>query len=92
MPQTFSALPKCIATVCLSGTLAEKLEAAAAAGFDGVEIFEAEFWHLCTDAFHERFFFGVVQRGGGYAGFGAANAPVRAAAQARQHPADAAFL
>ncbi|MBU2670785.1 sugar phosphate isomerase/epimerase and 4-hydroxyphenylpyruvate domain-containing protein [Actinoplanes bogorensis] len=29
-----------IATVCLSGTLDEKLEAAAAAGFDGVEIFE----------------------------------------------------
>ena len=51
-----------------------------------------EFWHLYTDAFHERFFFEVVQRRGGYAGFGAANAPVRAAAQARQHPADAAFL
>ncbi|ANA35725.1 hypothetical protein R82526_02950 [Ralstonia mannitolilytica] len=32
--------PKCVATVCLSGTLPEKLEAAAAAGFDGVEIFE----------------------------------------------------
>ena len=29
-----------IATVCLSGTLEEKLEAAAAAGFDGVELFE----------------------------------------------------
>ena len=29
-----------IATVCLSGTLPDKLEAAAAAGFDGVEIFE----------------------------------------------------
>jgi 4-hydroxyphenylpyruvate dioxygenase len=29
-----------IATVCLSGTLAEKLQAAAEAGFDGVEIFE----------------------------------------------------
>ena len=33
-------LPKSIATVSLSGTLPEKLEAAAAAGFDGVEIFE----------------------------------------------------
>ncbi len=33
-------LPKCIATVSLSGTLPEKLEAAAAIGFDGVEIFE----------------------------------------------------
>ena len=31
-----------IATVCLSGTLAEKLHAAAAAGFDGVEIFEPD--------------------------------------------------
>ena len=35
-----SPLPKSIATVSLSGTLPEKLEAAAAAGFDGVEIFE----------------------------------------------------
>jgi 4-hydroxyphenylpyruvate dioxygenase len=33
-------LPKSIATVCLSGTLPDKLEAAAAAGFDSVEIFE----------------------------------------------------
>jgi 4-hydroxyphenylpyruvate dioxygenase len=31
-----------IATVCLSGTLDEKLEAAAAAGFDGVELFEPD--------------------------------------------------
>src|SRR3954470_5918665 len=31
---------KSIATVSLSGTLPEKLEAAAAIGFDGVEIFE----------------------------------------------------
>ncbi|HET9146567.1 MAG TPA: TIM barrel protein [Acetobacteraceae bacterium] len=34
------ALPKSIATVCLSGSLPDKLEAAAAAGFDAVEIFE----------------------------------------------------
>ncbi|MBU8538384.1 bifunctional sugar phosphate isomerase/epimerase/4-hydroxyphenylpyruvate dioxygenase family protein [Falsiroseomonas tokyonensis] len=33
-------LPTSIATVCLSGTLPDKLEAAAAAGFEGVEIFE----------------------------------------------------
>jgi 4-hydroxyphenylpyruvate dioxygenase len=33
-------LPKSIATVSISGTLAEKMEAAAAIGFDGVEIFE----------------------------------------------------
>ena len=31
-----------IATVCLSGTLDEKLAAAARAGFDGVELFEAD--------------------------------------------------
>jgi 4-hydroxyphenylpyruvate dioxygenase len=31
-----------IATVCVSGTLDEKLQAAAAAGFDGVELFEAD--------------------------------------------------
>ena len=31
---------KLIATVCLSGSLAEKLEACSLAGFDGVEIFE----------------------------------------------------
>jgi 4-hydroxyphenylpyruvate dioxygenase len=37
---TLPALPKSIATVSLSGTLPEKLEAAAAIGFDGVEIFE----------------------------------------------------
>src|SRR5436190_461349 len=29
-----------IATVCLSGTLVDKLEAAARAGFDGIEVFE----------------------------------------------------
>ena len=32
-----------VATVCLSGTLEDKLVAAAAAGFDGVEIFEPDF-------------------------------------------------
>src|SRR4051794_38517007 len=36
------ALRTGIATVCLSGTLADKLEAAAHAGFDGVELFEAD--------------------------------------------------
>ncbi|MET7995000.1 TIM barrel protein [Amycolatopsis sp. NPDC005232] len=33
---------RAIATVCLSGTLEDKLTAAAAAGFDGVEIFESD--------------------------------------------------
>jgi 4-hydroxyphenylpyruvate dioxygenase len=37
---TVAPLAKSIATVSLSGTLAEKIEAAAAIGFDGVEIFE----------------------------------------------------
>ena len=53
---------------------------------------DGRFWHLYTDAFRERFFFEVVQRRDGYAGFGAANTPVRAAAQARQHPAETLFL
>ena len=35
-------LRKCIATVALSGNLADKLEAAARAGFDGVEVMEAD--------------------------------------------------
>ncbi|HBK05241.1 MAG TPA: 3-keto-5-aminohexanoate cleavage protein [Acetobacteraceae bacterium] len=37
---TIPLLPKSIATVSISGTLAEKMEAAAAIGFDGVEVFE----------------------------------------------------
>ncbi|MFS4437683.1 bifunctional sugar phosphate isomerase/epimerase/4-hydroxyphenylpyruvate dioxygenase family protein [Paracoccaceae bacterium GXU_MW_L88] len=41
--------------------------------------------HLYTGAFHDLFFFEVVQREG-YQGFGAANAPIRLAAQARQAP------
>jgi len=51
-----------------------------------------EFWHLYTTAFHDRFFFEAVQRGAGYSGFGAANAGVRAAAQARQQPAGIDFF
>jgi 4-hydroxyphenylpyruvate dioxygenase len=39
-------LLKSIATVSLSGTLPEKLEAAAAAGFDGVEVFENDLLHF----------------------------------------------
>ena len=40
MPSSALTFKKSIATVSLSGTLPEKLEAAAAIGFDGVEIFE----------------------------------------------------
>jgi 4-hydroxyphenylpyruvate dioxygenase len=38
-----SGLRTAVATVCLSGTLEDKLSAAAAAGFDGVEVFEPDF-------------------------------------------------
>ena len=40
MLPTKSRFARSIATVSLSGNLLDKLEAAAAAGFDGVEIFE----------------------------------------------------
>ena len=40
MGDTLAASRLAIATVCLSGTLEDKLRAAAAAGFHGVEIFE----------------------------------------------------
>jgi 4-hydroxyphenylpyruvate dioxygenase len=52
---------------------------------------QGEFWHSYTEAFHDRFFFEAVQRGGGYAGFGAVNASVRSAAQARSHASEAAY-
>lgn len=42
MAQLFNPLRKLIATVSLSGTLYEKIEAAASAGFDAVEIFDAD--------------------------------------------------
>jgi 4-hydroxyphenylpyruvate dioxygenase len=46
-----------------------------------------EFRHIYTDSFQDRFFFEIVERRDGYAGFGAANAAVRMAIQARLHPA-----
>lgn len=59
MPAPARVRTRSIATVCLSGTLPDKLEAAAAAGFAGVEIFEndlltfdgapAEVRGLCAD-------------------------------------------
>lgn len=42
-----------------------------------------EFFHVYTKTFHDRFFFEVVQRVGGYDQYGAVNAPVRMAAQSR---------
>ncbi len=51
-----------------------------------------EFRHAYTHTFQNRFFFEVVERGAGYAGFGAANAAVRMAAQARQAPGEGASI
>ena len=39
-----------IATVSLSGTLPEKIDAIAAAGFDGIELFEPDFTHFAGAA------------------------------------------
>ena len=43
----------------------------------------AEFLHVYTQMFHDRFFFEIVQRVGAYDDYGAVNAPVRMAAQGR---------
>ena len=45
-----------------------------------------DFLHAYTVPFEDRFFFEVVERRGGYDGYGAANAAVRMAAQARARP------
>jgi 4-hydroxyphenylpyruvate dioxygenase len=42
-PVTAPRMRTALATVCISGTLEDKLVAAASAGFDGVEIFEPDF-------------------------------------------------
>jgi len=47
---------------------------------------EGEFFQVYTQPFAERFFFEIVQRKAGYAGFGASNAPIRLAAQTRLAP------
>jgi 4-hydroxyphenylpyruvate dioxygenase len=46
-----------------------------------------EYLHAYTDPFDDRFFFELVERVGAYAGYGAANAGVRMAAQAQRRPA-----
>jgi len=43
----------------------------------------AEYFQIYTPNFENTFFFEIVERRGGYAGFGAVNAPIRLAAQAR---------
>ncbi|TMJ05938.1 MAG: sugar phosphate isomerase/epimerase and 4-hydroxyphenylpyruvate domain-containing protein [Alphaproteobacteria bacterium] len=47
---------------------------------------EAEYYQLYTHTFANRFFFEIVERRGGYRGFGASNAQIRLAAQARLNP------
>jgi len=47
---------------------------------------EAEYLQLYTRTFANRFFFEIVERRGGYKGFGASNAQIRLAAQARLDP------
>ena len=49
-----------IATVCLSGTLAEKMRAAADAGFDGIEIFEQDLVVWAVDDHVLPVLFGVL--------------------------------
>jgi 4-hydroxyphenylpyruvate dioxygenase len=46
-----------------------------------------EFLHAYTDPFDDRFFFEIVQRAGDYQQYGAANASVRMAAQAKRRAA-----
>ena len=46
---------------------------------------EGTFLHAYTESFQNRFFFEMVERRGGYAGFGAANAAIRMAGQARRY-------
>ena len=42
-----------------------------------------EYFHIYSESFADRFFFEIVQRVGGYEGFGALNAPARMASQAQ---------
>jgi 4-hydroxyphenylpyruvate dioxygenase len=46
-----------------------------------------EFFQAYTESFEDRFFCEIVQRVGGYALYGAANAPARMAAQAQSRHA-----
>lgn len=53
---------------------------------------QGSFRHVYSDSFEERFFFEIVDRQGGYQGFGAVNAGVRSAAQVRRHAINPAAL
>ena len=45
---------------------------------------DTEYLQVYTDVFEQRFFFEIVERRGGYGGYGAVNAPIRLAAQAKR--------
>lgn len=45
---------------------------------------DGEYFHAYTESFADRFFFEIVQRNGGYDGYGALNAPARMAPQASE--------
>lgn len=47
----------------------------------------AEYFQIYSRPIFNGFFFEVVERRAGYAGYGARNAPIRLAAQTKQHPA-----
>ena len=47
---------------------------------------DGEYPQTYTKAFEHRFFFEIVERRHGYNGYGAANAPIRLASQARLTP------
>jgi 4-hydroxyphenylpyruvate dioxygenase len=47
---------------------------------------DAEYFQLYTQTFANRLFFEIVERRNGYNGFGASNAQIRLAAQARLSP------
>jgi 4-hydroxyphenylpyruvate dioxygenase len=46
-----------------------------------------EYWHAYGEPFADRFFFEIVQRGAGYDGYGAVNAPARMASQEQRSAA-----
>ena len=47
---------------------------------------QGDYFHIYGESFAGRFFFEIVQRSGGYDGYGALNAPARMAAQAQAAP------
>ena len=70
-----------------SGLPAERLDVLRENGILWDRDGEGEFLQAYTRSFEQLFFFELVERRGGYRGFGAPNAPIRLAAQARLAPA-----